>query len=37
MALELTVLEAEVVKLGFDLIIEIFRGMRGGCDNEAAA
>ena len=37
MALELTVLEAEVVKLGFDLIIVIFRGMGGGCDNEAAA
>lgn len=36
MALELTVFEAEVVKLGFDLIIVIFRGMRCGCDNEAA-
>lgn len=36
MALELTVFEAEVIKLVFDLIIVIFRGMRCGCDNEAA-
>lgn len=33
-ALKLTLFEAEVVKLGFDLIIVIFRGMRRRGDNE---
>lgn len=36
-ALKLTLFEAEVVKLGFDLIIVIFRGMRSRGDNETTA
>jgi hypothetical protein len=36
MSLKGAVLEAEVVVLGFNLIIVIFRRMRGGRDNETA-
>lgn len=36
MPLECAVFEAKVIKLGLDLIIVIFGGVRCGCDNEAA-